>query len=211
MGDRGLLYFALYRAPSGGNKARQLCADASNLSYKESWLLPKYFSVFMEGLVKEIRPGARKSQELEKGEDMDHMPDAVLHAFHHPEGIVAYLVSDRKYDMVASQMVMNKAIDKFMEEHPRSSWSQGNASFDPPKLDGESICKGFKDPSKVNKLASIQKDLDETMDTLRKAIQQTTLRGEQLDAMVEKSENLNASSKMFYQQAKKQNSCCVLM
>ncbi|KAK0391126.1 hypothetical protein NLU13_0628 [Sarocladium strictum] len=211
MGDRGLLYFALYRPPSAGKSAFQLCTDASNLSLKESLFVPPYFAAFMEGLIKDIRPGERKSEALEKKADLSHMPDAVMHAFYHPEGIVAYLLSDKKYDMVASQMVMNKAIDKFMEDHPRSEWSTGNKTFSAPKIDGQAICVGFKDPSKVNKLASIQKDLDETMETLRKAIQQTTLRGEQLDAMVEKSENLNASSKMFYQQAKKQNSCCVLM
>jgi hypothetical protein len=35
--------------------------------------------------------------------------------------------------------------------------------------------------------------------------------GEKLDNLVAKSDNLSASSKMFYTQAKKQNSCCVVM
>ena len=37
------------------------------------------------------------------------------------------------------------------------------------------------------------------------------LSGEKLDNLVAKSDNLSASSKMFYTQAKKQNSCCVVM
>jgi synaptobrevin family protein YKT6 len=35
--------------------------------------------------------------------------------------------------------------------------------------------------------------------------------GEKLDNLVAKSDNLSASSKMFYTQAKTQNSCCVVM
>jgi synaptobrevin family protein YKT6 len=35
--------------------------------------------------------------------------------------------------------------------------------------------------------------------------------GEKLDNLVAKSDNLSASSKMFYTQAKKQNSCCTVM
>jgi hypothetical protein len=35
--------------------------------------------------------------------------------------------------------------------------------------------------------------------------------GEKLDNLVAKSDNLSASSKMFYTQAKKQNSCCLVM
>ena len=36
-------------------------------------------------------------------------------------------------------------------------------------------------------------------------------RGEKIDSLVAKSDGLSAQSKMFYQQAKKQNSCCVVM
>lgn len=36
-------------------------------------------------------------------------------------------------------------------------------------------------------------------------------RGEKLDELVAKSEGLSSQSKMFYKQAKKQNSCCVVM
>ena len=35
--------------------------------------------------------------------------------------------------------------------------------------------------------------------------------GEKIDSLVAKSDGLSAQSKMFYTQAKKQNSCCVVM
>lgn len=44
-----------------------------------------------------------------------------------------------------------------------------------------------------------------------KTIESVLARGEHLDSLVERSETLQASSKMFYKSAKKQNSCCVVM
>ncbi|KAL2208918.1 hypothetical protein CC79DRAFT_1332101 [Sarocladium strictum] len=209
MGDRPLVYFILFR--NDGQGPFQLCDDQSALNFKERNFGYNLLTSGLREFAKTIKPGARRSEKVIREETALNVPIGTMHAFHHPEGLIATMLSDEKYDMVAAQMVMNKAIDKFMEENPRTEWSSGSKTFYAPKIEGQAICQAFKDPSQVNKLASIQKDLDETMETLRKAIQQTTIRGEQLDQMVEKSENLNSASKMFYQQAKKQNSCCVLM
>lgn len=78
----------------------------------------------------------------------------------------------------------------------------------------------------------IQKELDETKIVLHKTIESVLERGEKIDSLVEKSDGLSAQSKMFYskhllyfmkysistvlislyiEQAKQQNSCCVLM
>jgi synaptobrevin family protein YKT6 len=78
----------------------------------------------------------------------------------------------------------------------------------------------------------IQKELDETKIVLHKTIESVLQRGEKIDDLVAKSDGLSAQSKMFYSeypailgydgchrertngiiaQAKKQNSCCVLM
>ena len=57
----------------------------------------------------------------------------------------------------------------------------------------------------------IQKELDETKIVLHKTIESVLERGEKIDSLVAKSDGLSAQSKMFYTQAKKQNSCCVMM
>lgn len=75
----------------------------------------------------------------------------------------------------------------------------------------------------------IQKELDETKIVLHKTIESVLERGtwlaessyilpanvisigEKIDSLVAKSDGLSAQSKMFYTQAKKQNSCCVVM
>ena len=57
----------------------------------------------------------------------------------------------------------------------------------------------------------VQQELDDTKVVLHKTIEGVLQRGEKLDSLVDKSEALSSSSRMFYKQAKKTNSCCVIM
>lgn len=68
-----------------------------------------------------------------------------------------------------------------------------------------------QDHTAADKIAKIQKDLDETKIILHQTIDSVLKRGEKLDALVDKSNDLSLASQMFYKQAKKTNSCCRLM
>lgn len=46
---------------------------------------------------------------------------------------------------------------------------------------------------------------------LHRTIESMLERGEKLDTLVGKSEDLSMASQMFYKQAKKTNSCCKMM
>ena len=67
-----------------------------------------------------------------------------------------------------------------------------------------------RDPKAYDRIAKIQGDLDETTDVLHKTIDNLLERGEKLDSLVERSDDLSKQSKMFYKQARKTNSCCVV-
>ena len=89
----------------------------------------------------------------------------------------------------------------------------------------------YQDPAQADSIMKIQKELDETKIVLHKTIESVLQRGEKIDDLVAKSDGLSAQSKMFYSQytslvslvfagrvanvhlaqAKKQNSCCVVM
>lgn len=87
----------------------------------------------------------------------------------------------------------------------------------------------YQDPQQADSIMKIQKELDETKIVLHKTIESVLQRGEKIDDLVAKSDGLSAQSKMFYStckvqflwrvedannftaQAKKQNSCCVIM
>ena len=63
----------------------------------------------------------------------------------------------------------------------------------------------------ADKISAIQKELNETTAVLSKTIDNVLERGEKLDDLVSKSQDLSSQSKVFYKQAKKTNSCCVVM
>jgi synaptobrevin family protein YKT6 len=100
-------------------------------------------------------------------------------------------------------------VDEFLAKYPRSAWSSSNPTLSFPELK-EYITK-YQDPQQADSIMKIQKELDETKIVLHKTIESVLQRGEKIDDLVAKSDGLSAQSKMFYTQAKKQNSCCVLM
>lgn len=58
------------------------------------------------------------------------------------------------------------------------------------------------------KVGTVLKTLDETKAVLHQTIDQVLARGEKLEDLVQRSERLSETSKMFYAQAKKHNSFC---
>jgi synaptobrevin family protein YKT6 len=118
-------------------------------------------------------------------------------------------MSDHEYPALVAHQLLSKVVDEFLAKYPRSSWANSNPTLSFPELK-EYIVK-YQGPQQADSIMKIQKELDETKIVLHKTIESVLQRGEKIDDLVAKSDGLSAQSKMFYTQAKKQNSCCVLM
>ncbi len=81
-------------------------------------------------------------------------------------------------------------------------------------LDLESILNDiivkYQDPSTVDKITKINKDLDETITIIQKTITSVLNRGEKIDDLVLKSNDLSAQSKLFYKNTSDLNRCCII-
>lgn len=64
---------------------------------------------------------------------------------------------------------------------------------------------------KPDKIQEIQEQLDETVDIMYKNIDQILERGEKLEDLVNKSEDLSSHSRAFYYESKKMNRCCFIL
>lgn len=93
----------------------------------------------------------------------------------------------------------------------RGSWrkSTGECSCKLPKLE-ESLAK-YQEPTNVDKILKLEKQLNETKEILCETIEKVLQRGEKLDELVSKSDKLSSQSKLFYKEAKKHNNCCIIM
>jgi synaptobrevin family protein YKT6 len=75
----------------------------------------------------------------------------------------------------------------------------------------ESYLTKYQNPKEADAMTRIQTDIDETKIILHDAITGILQRGEKLDTLVAKSEDLSTQSKVFYKTARKTNQCCHLL
>ncbi|KAL6778569.1 YKT6 [Auxenochlorella protothecoides x Auxenochlorella symbiontica] len=126
------------------------------------------------------------------------------------DGLVAVVFSDATYPARAGFCVANQVIDDFTAQDG-DSWRGNTSDVETGNALLEAALQKYQDPTAADKLAKIQKDLDETKIILHKTIESVLDRGEKLDQLVEKSNDLGMASQLFYKQARKANSCCRLM
>lgn len=69
----------------------------------------------------------------------------------------------------------------------------------------------YQEPTKADMITKLQADVDETKIILHSTITALLERGEKLDDLVAKSDDLSAQSKMFYKTARKTNQCCTYL
>jgi synaptobrevin family protein YKT6 len=133
-----------------------------------------------------------------------------FHAYGSSQGITGLIISDAEYPALVAHQLLSKVVDEFLSSNPRSSYSSPSIKERPfPQL--KDYLVKYQDPAQADSIMKVQRELDETKIVLHKTIESVLERGEKIDSLVAKSDGLSAQSKMFYQQAKKQNSCCVVM
>ncbi|KAI0844207.1 putative snare protein [Daldinia vernicosa] len=161
----------------------------------------EFMTMIAKTVAERTRPGQRQDVEEQ---------DYTFHAYGRTEGVCGIIISDHQYPALVAHQLLSKVVDEFLAAHPRSTWSSGGqTNLSMPEL--KDYLAKYQDPHQADSILKIQRELDETKITLHKTIESVLQRGEKIDDLVAKSDGLSTQSKMFYQQAKKQNSCCVLM
>ncbi|KAG6039094.1 hypothetical protein E4U41_003291 [Claviceps citrina] len=160
----------------------------------------EFMTLFAKTVAERTKPGQRQDVEEQ---------DYTFHAYGRSEGVCGIIISDHQYPALVAHQLLSKVVDEFLASHPRSSWQSGTPELPMPEL--KQYLDKYQDPQQADSIMKIQKELDETKIVLHKTIESVLQRGEKIDDLVAKSDGLSSQSKMFYQQAKKQNSCCVLM
>lgn len=188
-----------------GEKALELtqAKDLSQFGFFERSSVAQFMTFFAETV--SARTAAGQRQSVEEG-------NYVGHVYARSEGICGVIVTDKDYPVRPAYTLLNKVLEDYLVAHPPTSWStvaETNDSLQMPELN--EIIKKYQDPGQADAIMKVQQELDDTKIVLHNTIENVLQRGEKLDNLVDKSETLNTSSKMFYKQAKKSNSCCVII
>ena len=120
------------------------------------------------------------------------------------EGICAFAIADLEYPDSAGKCVVFKVADKFTEAFPRSDFiNLRKADANTLKWDElKTLLSTFQDPKEADQISKIESELAETKFIIYKTIESVLERGEKLDSLVAKSDELSATSKMFYTQVR---------
>lgn len=182
--------------------AHELCVEKDLSSYSRFTRdnYGQFMSLFSKTVAERTKPGQRQDVE-EKS--------YTFHAYGRTEGVAGIIISDPDYPALVAHQLLSKVVDEFLARYPRSTFASSNPNLPFPQL--KEYLEKYQDPQQADSIMKIQKELDETKIVLHKTIESVLERGEKIDSLVEKSDGLSAQSKMFYKQAKQQNSCCVIM
>lgn len=198
-----IYYIGILR--SSGDKALELTSarDLSQFSFFERNGVSQFMTFFAETVSQRTQPGQRQS--VEEG-------NYIGHTYTRSEGISGIIITDKDYPVRPAYTLINKILEEYLSLHPKSDWEnidKANETLQYGQL--EAYLKKYQDPTQADSIMKVQQELDDTKVVLHKTIEGVLQRGEKLDSLVDKSEALSSSSRMFYKQAKKTNSCCIIM
>lgn len=186
-----------YKAP---NEARLLKSayDLQSFSFFQRGSVQEFISFASKTLVERTQAAARQSVKQDV---------YMCHVYVRADNLGAVLISDHEYPHRVAHTLLTKVLDDFSAKIGKDQWPAGNeSSIDFSTL--PAMLSKYQDPREADALTKMQEDLDETKIILRNTIEAVLERGEKLDDLVFKSEELSIQSKAFYKTAKKTNSCC---
>lgn len=178
-----------------------VATDVSNFGYFQRGTVKEGILFIARTIVQRTPSGTRQTVKND---------DYFVHVHVKESGIAGVVVADKEYPTTAAFSVISKVLEDFLES-AGDNWSSVTAdAFIANPIVEPAIIK-YQDHLQADKIAKIQKDLDDTKVILHETIDSVLRRGEKLDALVDKSNDLSLSSQMFYKQARKTNSCCSYM
>lgn len=136
----------------------------------------------------------------------------VVYAQQRSDFVTAVLVADESYPSRVAFDVVKRTLDQLDD----TMVVQPNAvtkDFCMKSFNAEvqKILTQFQDPSKADNITKVKKELDDIKGVMLDNIEKLLSRGETIDSLVDKSDELSTSAKMFYKTARKNNSCCTIL
>ncbi|GFR29236.1 synaptobrevin homolog YKT6 [Trichonephila clavata] len=189
----------LYRHHS---KAVSLCSasDLTTFGYFQRNSVQEFMNFSSQILVERCHPASRMSVKEQA---------YMCHVYVRADSLAAALISDQEYPQRVAHTLLNKILEEFSNKFPPTSWTGEPNSIAFPVLD--KYLMDYQNPQEADSLTKIHNELDETKIVLHNTLQAVLERGEKLDDLVVKSEQLSVQSKAFYKTARKTNSCCVIL
>ena len=170
-------------------------SDVSSFSYFQRSGIKEFLNFTTKIIIERTQFGQRQSVK-----EREYM----CHSYVRKDGLSALLVADDDYPTRVAFTILSKVCDDFISKTPKDTWLQSTYSL-------EGVLQKYQNPKDADAMTRVQAELDETKVILHNTMESLMQRGEKLDDLVSKSDELSDQSKYFYKQAKQVNSwCCVI-
>lgn len=134
-----------------------------------------------------------------------------VHLYVRADGLAACAMADKEYPERVAHTLLQKLLSEFEAQHPKwATYAQDNCADGQFEWAGNALAQ-YQDPAAADSIMKVQRELDLTTELMHKNIESMLNRGEKIDSLMEKSNDLNAQSKLFAKQAAKMNSCCTIL
>jgi len=174
-------------------------AELGHFNFFQRTTIREMMTFFAKSIVERTAPGQRQTVQHEEYN---------VHVYVRADGLAGAITADMEYPPRVAFVLLTELLENFSAGVAGWQAAQGPEEVSFPELD-EAIVR-YQDPAEADNIVKIQQQIDETKDVLHNTIDNLLARGEKLDRLVERSDELSMQSKMFYRQARKTNSCCVI-
>jgi len=199
-----LLSIIILKHPKGGNPI--LLSKVLELSS---------FGFFQRGSMEEVCVFVSRSvvERMSSGSSISvQHKEYLCHAHETQSGLAGAVVCDNEYPQFVAFNIIKEALQLFASKYANNqqqSTTTTDINLNVPGLP-ELLIK-YQDPSEADKVLKVQKTLDETKEIIIQSIDSLLERGEKLDDLVQRSNDLSFQSKAFAKKADELNSCCTLL
>jgi synaptobrevin family protein YKT6 len=174
--------------------------DLTKFSYFQRKTVREFIKFHARVIVGRTAKGQRQSVSVEEN-------IGKCHCYVNANGLAAAVLADAEYPMRVAFGLINEAMRQF-EAKIGNKWTNVNADTELDFPEGQDLLIKFQDPSEADKITKIEKELDEVKGIVIKSMDDILKRGEALESLMQKSEDLSQVSYQFYRTAKKNNQCC---
>ena len=192
---------------------RQMGAGKHPVSLVTTYELSS-FGFFQRGSAKEVmcfasREVCQRTQPAARN-SVKHQGH-LIHAYVKPEGLGATAVTDEEYPQRVVFTLLRQVLDGFANTHAPSEWKAKTQDTELPCPQVGALLQKYQDPHAADDVLRMQNDLNETKDVLIQSIDQLLERGEKLETLMDKSDDLSFQSKTFLTQTEDMNKCCSIL
>jgi len=184
--------------------------DLSPFGFFKRGTVKEFFTFASREIASRTNAGETNSVCHEPTEGIEGFAKFLCHAKVNAAKLGCVVITDGTYPPRAAYGLMNQSIEAMVKEHgDKLSTYTKDAILPCVGVDG--LLVRSQKPDEFDAMSKINKDLDETKDIMIRNIDKLLERGEKLEDLAKKSQDLSDSSKLFLRQSEKLNRCCIIV